>query len=61
MQIPGGYLAQRIGNKAICLINNLSVAALLSSLPAIARAGVTGLGPALALVGVLQGPLHGLF
>ena len=31
MQIPGGYLAERIGNKAICLINNVSVAALLLS------------------------------
>lgn len=57
MQIPGGYLAQSIGNKAVCLINNLSVAALLSALPVIARAGVSGLAPALALVGVLQGPL----
>jgi MFS family permease len=57
MQIPGGYLAQSIGNKAVCLINNLSVAALLSVLPLIARAGVPGLAPALALVGVLQGPL----
>lgn len=57
MQIPGGYLAQSIGNKAVCLINNLSVAALLSALPTIARAGVSGVAPALALVGVLQGPL----
>ena len=57
MQIPGGYLAQRIGNKAVCLINNVSVAALLAALPTIARAGVAGLAPALAFFGVLQGPL----
>ena len=57
MQVPGGYLAQAIGNKAVCLINNLTVAALLASLPQIAHAGVRGLAPAIALVGVLQGPL----
>ena len=57
MQIPGGYLAERIGNKAICLINNVSVAALLLGFPTIARGGVRTLSPALALVGMLQGPL----
>ena len=57
MQIPGSYLARAIGNKAVCLINNLSLAALLALLPTLARSGPTLVGAAVACVGVLQGPI----
>ena len=57
MQIPGGYLAKAIGNKTVCLLNNAIITVLLLTLPAAARRGTAALAPALALIGVIQGPL----
>jgi MFS family permease len=58
MQIPGGYLARCVGNKMVCLMNNIGMASVLLALPAAARTGRTApLAAMLALVGILQGPL----